>query len=325
MKTMTHRIIAVLMVAFCAGVTFGGTAVAADFDPGEHLITVITPSHSNAFFKTEAEVAVATAHKLGYKTNSVAHKGDAAVQLKMMENAIAEGASAIVLDNAGADASISAVKKAKDAGIPVFLIDREINANGIANAQIVSNNFQCASSAAQFFAKSVGYKGNWVELVGLATDTNAQVRSKGFHSVMDQIPSMKMVARQSADWKQTEAYSVMQSIIQAHPDIVGVLSGNDTMALGAAAALKNAGLTDVPVFGIDGNPHAIDQIKNGGIIHATALQQAAKMAQMAVQQIDTLLRTGETDKPEKQSVNCVLVTSKNADQTLPGGFGMKTQ
>jgi len=205
------------------------------------------------------------------------------------------------------------------------LIDREINANGIANAQIVSNNFQCATSVAQYFAKTAGYKGNWVELVGLATDTNAQVRSKGFHSVMDQIPSMKMVARQSADWKQTEAYNVMQSIIQAHPDIVGVLSGNDTMALGAAAALKNAGMTDVPVFGIDGNPHAIEQIKNGGIIRATALQQAAKMAQMAVQQIDTLLRTGKTDKPEKQSVNCVLITKKNADQTLPGGFGMKTQ
>lgn len=325
MKLVLRRSIATFVTTLLVSVALCGTGVAADFSPGEHLITVITPSHSNAFFKTEAEVAVATAKKLGYKTNSVAHKGDPAVQLKMIENAIAENASAIVLDNAGADASISAVKKAKAAGIPVFLIDREINANGIANAQIVSNNFQCATSVAQDFAKTAGYKGNWVELVGLATDTNAQVRSKGFHSVMDQIPSMKMVARQSADWKQTEAYNVMQSIIQAHPDIVGVLSGNDTMALGAAAALKNAGMTDVPVFGIDGNPHAIEQIKNGGNIRATVLQQAAKMAQVAVQQIDTLLRTGKTDKPEKQSVNCVLITKKNADQALPGGFGMKTQ
>src|SRR5699024_7276205 len=141
------------------------------------------------------------------------------------------------------------------------------------------------SSAAQYFAKSVGYKGNWVELVGLPADTNAQVRSKGFHSVMDQIPSMEMVARQSANWKQTEGYSVMQSIIQAHPNIVGVLSGNDTMALGAAAALKNAGMTDVAVFGIDGNPDAVAQIRSGGNIRATALQQASTMAKMAVRQI----------------------------------------
>src|SRR5699024_1847306 len=110
---------------------------------------------------------------------------------------------------------------------------------------------------------------------------------------------------------------------QAHPNIVGVLSGNDTMALGAAAALKNAGMTDVAVFGIDGNPDAVAQIRSGGNIRATALQQASTMAKMAVRQIDTLLRTGKTDKPEKQSVDCVLITKKNADQVLPGGFGMK--
>lgn len=325
MKSIIRQFMMGLLAALCCGTFVYGNAFAADFDPGQHLITVITPSHANPFFKTEAVAAVKEAHKLGYKTNSVSHSGSPSKQLQQIKNAIAQGSSAIVLDNAGAKASIAAVKKARDAGIPVFLIDREIDANGIANAQIVSNNFQCATSVARYFAKNAGYKGNWVELVGLPTDTNAQVRSKGFHSIMDEITSMKMVARQAADWKQTKAYNVMQSIIQAHPKIVGVLSGNDTMALGAAAALQNAGMTNVHVYSIDGNPHAVAQIKNGGIIRATALQQASKMAQMAVIQINKLLRTGKTGKPEKQSVNCVLITKKNADQVLPGGFGMKAK
>lgn len=323
MRHLSYQFVIAVIVGLCVGMVWCGSAVADEFDPGKHLVVVITPSHSNAFFKTEADTAVTKAQKMGYRTNSVVHKGDPSVQMEMVRNAIAANASAIVLDNAGADASITAVKKARKAGILVYLIDREINAKGTANAQIVSNNYQCASSVAKYFAKTLSYKGQWVELVGLRTDTNAQVRSKGFHSVMDKISPMKMVARQSANWSQTKAYNVMQSILQAHPDINGVLAGNDTMALGAAAALKNAGMTNVPVMGIDGNPHAIDQIQNGGIIHATALQQASKMARMAVRQIDTMLRKGKTGKSEKQLVSCVLITKKNADQTLPGGFGMK--
>jgi erythritol transport system substrate-binding protein len=227
------------------------------------------------------------------------------------------------MDNAGADASIAAVKLAEAAHIPVFLIDREINANGIAQAQIVSNNYQCATSAGTEFAKLVNYKGNYVELVGKSTDTNAQTRSKGFHSVLDQIPDLKMVAQQSANWDQTQAYNTMQSIIQAHPDIVGVVSGNDTMALGAAAALKNAKMDNVVVVGIDGNPDVVSQIASGGIIKATGLQQATRMAQLAVEEADTYIQKGSTGQPEKQQVECVLVTKANADQVLPGGFGMK--
>jgi erythritol transport system substrate-binding protein len=312
--------------ALLAVVLTGLLAVAASqaFAQGSgKLIVVITPSHSNQFFKAEADAAVAKAQELGYQTKSLVHNDDPSLQLQEVETAISSKAAAIVMDNAGADASIAAVKKAEAANIPVFLIDREINANGIAQAQIVSNNYQCATAAATEFAKLVNYKGNYVELVGLATDTNAQTRSKGFHSILDQIPTLKMVAQQSADWDQTKAYNIMQSIIQAHPDIVGVVSGNDTMALGASAALKNANMNNVVVVGIDGNPDVVAQIKAGGIIKATGLQQATKLAQMAVEEANTYITTGSTGKPEKQQVECVLVTKQNADQVRTGGFGMK--
>lgn len=299
------------------------TAQAAEFKPADHLIVIITPSHSNAFYKAESDTAEAAAKKLGYRTSALVHNDDPDVQLRLVQTAIGDRASAIILDNAGSDASIAAVKRAQEAGIPAFLIDREVNANGIATAQIVSNNSQCATSVAEFFAEKVGYKGEYVELQGRTSDINAHVRSDGFHRVLDQIPDLKLAAQQSANWDQTQGYTVMQTIIQGNPNIVGVIAGNDTMALGAAAALKNAGNNKVIVVGIDGNPDVVRQIATTGPIAATGLQQATQMAAMAMEQADQFLRTGKTDKPEKQSVDCVLVTKENSKDVREGGFGMR--
>jgi len=189
----------------------GGSAYAAD------LIAVITPSHDNPFFKAEAEGAEARAKALGYDVISLVHDDDANKQSQLIDTAIARKAKAIVLDNAGADATVAAVKKAKDAGVPSFLIDREINASGVAMAQIVSNNYQGAQLGAREFVKLMGEKGNYVELVGKESDTNAGIRSKGYHDVIDQFSGLKMVERQSANWDQTQAYSKMESIPRRTP------------------------------------------------------------------------------------------------------------
>ena len=108
------------------------------------LIAIITPSHDNPFFKAEAVGAEQKAKELGYETLVLVHDDDANKQSQLIDTAIGRGAKAIILDNAGADASVAAVQKAKDAGIPSFLIDREINASGVAVSQIVSNNYQGA-------------------------------------------------------------------------------------------------------------------------------------------------------------------------------------
>jgi erythritol transport system substrate-binding protein len=203
------------------------------------------------------------------------------------------------------------VQKAKAAGVPAFLIDREINATGIAVSQIVSNNYQGAQLGARAFVKAMGEKGNYVELVGREADINAGIRSKGFHDVIDQFSGMKMVERQSANWSQTEAYTVMESILQSHPDIKGVIAGNDTMAMGASAALKAAKRNDIIVVGFDGSNDVRDAILRGDI-RATVLQPAAEAATEAVDQADKYLKTGSTGKPEKQLIDCSLITKNNA-------------
>lgn len=315
-------IVMALLLAGCGQSTTqtSSSATGTPGSSGKKLIVIITPSPDNVFFKAEADAAKAEAVSLGYDTLVLSHDDDVNKQNQEIDTAISRKAAAIILDNAGADASVAAVQKAKNAGIPSFLIDREINANGVATAQIVSNNSQGAQLGAQEFVKLMGEKGNYVELVGLASDTNAAVRSKGFHSIIDQYPNMHMAAQQNADWDQTKAFQVMQTILQAHPDVQGVISGNDTMALGAWAALQNAHKTNVTLVGFDGSPYVIDSIKKNGI-KATVLQPAAQIAKTAVDQADKYIKTGSTGQPERQLINCVLVTAQNANQF--GLFGPK--
>lgn len=281
--------------------------------PVSKLIAIIIPSNDNPFFKAEADVASARARELGYQVSVNSHDDDAHKQDQLVDLAIADKAAAIILDNAGADASVAAVRKAKAAGIPSFLIDREINEQGVTVSQIVSNNYQGAVLGAQEFVRLLGEKGDYIELVGRESDTNAGVRTRGFHDVLDKYDGLKQVGRQSANWSQTEAFDKVQTMIQANHNIQGVIAGNDTMAVGAVAALKAAGLTKVIVVGFDGSPDAIAAIKSGGM-KATVLQPAATIARMAVDQAVQYLKTGSTGQPEKQLIDCVLVTPANADQ-----------
>ncbi|WP_297163687.1 D-ribose ABC transporter substrate-binding protein [Thermogemmatispora sp.] len=316
---LTVLMLVSLSLAAC-GSSGQSSSTSSSSSGGKKLIFIITPAYDNIFFKAEADAAKARAQALGYETVAVTHDDDVNKQNQLIDTAIARHAAAIILDNAGADATVAAVRKAKNAGVPVFLIDREINATGVAVAQIVSNNYQGATLGAQEFVKLMGEEGNYVELLGKQSDTNAAIRSRGYHDVIDQYPRMKMVAQQSANWDQTEAFQKMQTILQAHPDIKGVIAGNDTMALGAWAALQAAHKTNVIVVGFDGSPDVIASIKQGGI-KATVLQPAVRIAQLAVDEADKYIKTGSTGQPEKQSIDCILVTAQNADQF--GVFGPK--
>ena len=98
---------------------------------------------------------------------------------------------AIILDPANADGSVGAVKKAIAANIPVFLVNAEINQEGLAKAQLVSNNAQGAALGAQQWVQAVGEKGKYVELLGAPSDNNAATRSNGYETVLSQYPDLE--------------------------------------------------------------------------------------------------------------------------------------
>lgn len=279
-------------------------------DLRKKLIFIIVPSLDNPFFKAEADAAATRARELGYRVRSEVHNGDTYQQDNLVDAAIASNASALILDNAGRDASVAAVRRATKAGIAVFLVDRDIAVQDIAKAQIISDNRQGAQLVASKFAQALGGKGEYAELLGIESDTNAQVRSTGFHSVLDKDPGLKLAAAQSANWSESEAFDKTEIILQAHRHIAGIIAGNDTMALGAVAAVKTAGLTHIVIAGFDGSPDALAAIHSGTML-ATSLQPAVYMAQLAVNEANQFLKTGTTGRPERQIIPCSLVTRAN--------------
>ena len=280
----------------------------------EGLISIIVTDPANPYWFTEGEVAKKTAEDMGYSANVAAHKGDTNVESQLIDTAITNKSVAIILDPANADGSVGAVKKAVDAGIPVFLVNAEINQEGLAKAQLVSNNAQGAALGAEQWVADVGEAGNYVELFGNPADNNAATRSNGYETVITQYPDLVKVGKEVANWDRTQGYQKMQSLLQANPDIIGVISGNDEMALGAIAALKEAGKLDqVKVGGFDGSPDAVEAVKAGEMQY-TVLQPVAVFSAEAVKQADNFIKTGETGAAtEKQLFDCLLITKDNVD------------
>ena len=280
----------------------------------EGLMSIIVTDPANPYWFTEGEVAKKTAEDMGYSANVAAHKGDTNVESQLIDTAITNKSVAIILDPANADGSVGAVKKAVDAGIPVFLVNAEINQEGLAKAQLVSNNAQGAALGAEQWVADVGEAGNYVELFGNPADNNAATRSNGYETVITQYPDLVKVGKEVANWDRTQGYQKMQSLLQANPDIIGVISGNDEMALGAIAALKEAGKLDqVKVGGFDGSPDAVEAVKAGELQY-TVLQPVAVFSAEAVKQADNFIKTGETGAAtEKQLFDCLLITKDNVD------------
>jgi len=302
-------IVLALVLLIPAGFLFAGAQ-----EEKSNLMAIITPEKDNTFFIAESDAAKAKAESLGYETWLAVHGDDPKMEGDLIDTAISKNAAAIIIDIANADASPNNLRRATEAGIPVFCMDREINVTGIAKAQLISDNFQGAQLGAEYFVELMGEKGNYVELVGKESDTNAGVRSQGFHSIIDQYPDMEMVARQTANWSQTEAYSVIESLLQANPDINGIICGNDTMALGSQAAIEAAGRADIIVMGFDGNDNVLDSMLQGKI-DGTVMQPNALNAEMAVELADKFINTGSTGMDQEKILNgCFLITPDEADE-----------
>lgn len=278
----------------------------------EGLISIIVTDPANPYWFTEGEVAKATAEELGYEATVAAHKGDTNTESNLIDAAITNGAKAIILDPANADGSIGVVRKATDAGIPVFLVNAEINESGIAIAQLVSNNAQGAAIGAVAWQGLVNDEAKYVEFFGNPADNNAATRSNGYTTVLSQYPGLEKVAQEVANWDRTQGYNKMQSIMQANPRIDAVISGNDEMALGAIAALKEAGRLDgIIVGGFDGSPDAVEAVKAGEMAY-TVLQPVAVFSREAVIQADYYIKNGSPMvAEEKQLFDCLLITPDN--------------
>jgi len=284
----------------------------------KHKVAIVVSTLNNPWFVFLANTAAEKAKSLGYDAKIFDSQNNTALESDHFENIIVAGFEAILFNSTDADGSVANVLKAKVAGIPVFCMDREINSNTAATSQILSDSYSGSVAIAKYFTQQLNKKGNYVEILGIVGDNNTWARSKGFHSVVDNYPELKMVAQQSADFDRNKAMEVMESILQAHPDIDAVFCGNDGMAMGAYQALVSSGKADkVKVFGFDGAEDVITAI-NENKVAATGMQFPKVMAETAAQFADEYIK-GRRDFPQKIPVAVELVTFKNIQDYIAYG------
>ncbi len=311
-RKLLHYIIVILSLTLLA---FGckqkrPEQVGDEESRGNGKIAVVISTLNNPWFVVLGNTAKERAEQLGYEVTIFDSQNDTAKESDHFDNIIAGDYTAILFNPTDADGSIANVRKSKEAGVPTFCIDREINANDVAVTQILSDNYTGCVEMGQYFVKKMNEKGKYVELLGILGDNNTWNRSKGFHSVVDNYPELKMVSQQTAEFDRTKAMEVLESILQANPEIDAVFCGNDAMAMGAYQALVAAGKADkVMVFGFDGAKDVIDSIHDGKIV-ATGMQFPKKMARMAAEQADEYIK-GRKDFPQKVPVAVELVTQEN--------------
>jgi galactofuranose transport system substrate-binding protein len=210
------------------------------------------------------------AAKRGYELVFTNARGDTATQVSNLEDLVAQRVDAIFLAPRESKGYEGPLQAAKDAGIPVFLIDRELEGPKAGDDYVTfigSNFIEEGHRAGEWLAKQTNGKAGIIELLGTAGSSVANDRHQGFADAIKAYPDMKILAAQDGNFTRAQGQNVMQNLIQAHGKAITVVyAHNDEMALGAIQALKAAGMNpgkDVLVLSVDGQKSALEAIVNG--------------------------------------------------------------
>lgn len=277
-------------------------------------VALIMKSLANEFFLTMEDGARAhqKAHAAEYDllANGIKDELDVARQIDMVEQMIAQKVAAVVIAPADSKALVAVCKKAQDAGLVVVNIDNKLDDSVLAEKQaripfVGPDNRKGARAVGDFLVKHLKPGAKVAVIEGPPNAFNAQQRRLGFHESM-KAAGMNIVSSQSGYWETDKANQVAAAIITEHPDLQAILASNDSMALGAIAALRAAGkLEAVKVVGYD-NISAVQTLLKEGRILATADQHADQIAVFGIEYALQLLKTKSVPADKETPVDLIL-------------------
>jgi ribose transport system substrate-binding protein len=213
------------------------------------------------------------AAKLGWDLVITDAGGSTAKQVSDVESLIAQKVDVIFLTPREEKPLATAVLKAKAAGIPLFLIDRNVDATQAQAGRdfityIGSDFVKEGQTAANWLIQATGDNAKIIELEGTIGSSPANDRKKGFDDIIKTHPNMPIIASQSGNFTRNEGRQTMETLLQAHPEVTAVYAQNDEMAIGAITALEAAGRKpgkDVIVVSIDGSKDGIQEVVDGKV------------------------------------------------------------
>ncbi|MGB1885397.1 MAG: sugar ABC transporter substrate-binding protein [Gammaproteobacteria bacterium] len=278
-------------------------------------VALIMKSLANEFFVTMAEGAKAHQEKHSDQylliVNGIKNEVDLAQQVALIDQMVAARVDAIVISPADSKAVVPALARARDAGISIINIDNRLDADALNDFKmdvpfVGPDNFRGAEMVGDFLGTHLPPAAAVAIIEGVPTAFNSRQRTAGFRQAMDNA-GMSVVAQQSAQWDQTTAVTVTSALLVKHPELNAVLCANDNSALGAVAAIEQAGKRgQVQVVGYD-NISAVQKLIRSGDMLATVDQHADLLAVYGIERALEALQTDEI--PEDRATPLDLVTA----------------
>ncbi|MBN1764049.1 MAG: sugar ABC transporter substrate-binding protein [Sedimentisphaerales bacterium] len=311
-----RRIIWILLTgAFIAGIFMSGCPKRNGGASTRPEVALIMKSLANEFFKTMEEGARShqSMHADEYNLEVVGIKDelDVAQQISLVELMIARQVDAIVIAPADSQALIPVCKRAMDAGITVVNIDNKFDEGVLADKGVKlpfvgPDNRKGAYMAGEYLARRLAKADKVAVIEGAPNAFNGIQRKLGFEDAMAE-HGIEIVSSQSGYWEMGKANQLASALVSEHPDIKAFLCANDSMALGAVAALKSAGKTDILVVGFD-NILAVQELVKAGTILCTIDQHADQLAVFGIEYALEMLENKTAPADRQTPVD--LITAK---------------
>ncbi|MFB9761497.1 sugar ABC transporter substrate-binding protein [Ectobacillus funiculus] len=304
----------VVLASFMTACSSSSDSASGKKDDGKIVIGAAMPTFDDKWVSYLIDSLKATAKENNVDLKMVDAKNDSSKQLSQVETFVTQGVDAIIIAAPDPSAIQPAIDAAKDADIPVVLVNRMPSDDVIKQvyAYVGSESVQSGTIQMEEVAKMLGGKGNVAIITG-ELGHEAQInRTKGNKNIIKKNLDMKVVRESTGNWQRSEGMKVMENWIQSGDKINAVVANNDEMAIGAIMALEAAGkLNDVVVAGIDGTPDALEYVKSGKL-KVSAFQdpmgQGKKSIEMAIQ-----AAKGEKLADKYVWVPFELITQENVD------------
>jgi ribose transport system substrate-binding protein len=306
------------VLAGCGGKAAAPAAGTAE-TAGKPRIALVMKSLANEFFQTMEDGARAhqAAHSDAYDllAQGTQDETDVNRQVQIVEQMMAQRVDAIVIAPADSKAMIPVCKRAQEAGIVVINIDNRFDAGVLAEKGVQfpfvgPDNRKGAQRVAEVVASRLEPGDAVIVIEGAPNAYNAEQRRLGFEDAI-RARGLRIVASQSAYWEMSRANQLVGALLAEHPDVKAFFCANDSMALGAVAALRAAGKAgEVLVCGFD-NISAAKELMLQGELVATADQHADQLAVYGIEYALEVLRTRQ--RPADRETPVDLVTAQLPD------------
>jgi ribose transport system substrate-binding protein len=224
----------------------------------------------------EGMEAYAKANDIELLWNSAGN--DVATQANQVDQLVNQGVDAIIIVPVQADSLGPQLQAAKAADIPMLAVNTTLSDEAAITSSVLPDDVAAGAQEMEMMAQKLGGKGNIVILQGPLGSSPELDRTKGIESVLAKYPDIKVLTKDTANWKRDEAVNKVKNWISGFGDeLDGIVSENDDMGLGAVQALNEAGL-DLPVVGIDGIQDGLAAVKNGDFIGSSLQHGRVELA-----------------------------------------------